>query len=73
MQIKPIYIYTGENGTIQTPVKLPMQETKQMRRLIADEGKVLKKGEVESTAIDVDINDIENWVEMDEPEEKQDI
>lgn len=64
MKIKPIYIYTGENGAIQTPVKLPMQETKQMRRLIADEGKIIKKGDIESTAIDVEIDDVNNWQEI---------
>ena len=69
MKIKPIYIYTGENGVIQTPIKLPMQETKQIRRLIADEGKVIKKGNIESTAIDVEIEDVDNWIEIDEPKE----
>lgn len=64
MKIKPIYIYTGENGVIQTPIKLPMQETKQMIRLISDNGKIMKKGDIESTAIDVEIDDVNNWQEI---------
>lgn len=69
MKIKPIYIYNGENGVIQTPIKLPIPETKQMRRLIADEGKILKKGDMESTAIDVELDDIENWEEVEQESE----
>lgn len=40
-----------------------------MRRLIADEGKIIKKGDIESTAIDVEIDDVENWIEIDEPKQ----
>lgn len=44
MTIKPVYIYQGENGTIQTPVKFPIPETKQLRRLIAYTCKVSVNG-----------------------------
>lgn len=64
MTLKPIYIYDGENGLIQTPVKLPLQEKRQMKRLIADEGKELVNGDVISTCIDVELADIENWQEV---------
>lgn len=65
MTIKNIYIYQGENGVIQTPVKLPIKELKQMRRLIADDGKELVKGEERTTCIDVEIDDISLWQEQD--------
>lgn len=64
MTLKPIYIYEGENGLIQTTVKLPLQEKRQMKRLIADEGKELVNGDVTSTCIDVELSDIENWQEV---------
>ena len=66
MTVKPIYIYQGENGTIQTPVKLPIAETKQMRRLIADEGKVLVNGDQKTTCIDVKIEEVALWSEIEE-------
>lgn len=66
MQIKTVYIYSGIGGAIQTVIKLPMQETKQLKRLIADEGKVLVKGEEQTTCIDVEIDDVDNWSEIEE-------
>lgn len=66
MQIKTVYIYSGIGGAIQTVIKLPMQETKQLKRLIADEGKVLVKGEEQTTCIDVEIDDVANWSEIKE-------
>ena len=66
MQIKTVYIYSGIGGAIQTVIKLPMQETKQLKRLIADEGKVLVKGEEQTTCIDVEIDDVNNWSEVEE-------
>ena len=70
MTIKPVYIYEGIGGTIQTPIKLPIQESRQMRRLIADEGKELVKGDITTSVIDVELNDVENWTEIDKPEDK---
>lgn len=66
MIIRPIYIYNGEGGMIQTPVKLPLIEERQMRRLIPDTGKLLTNGTITSACIDVEINDIANWTEIDE-------
>ena len=69
MTLKPIYIYEGIGGIIQTPIKLPIQETRQMARLIADEGKELVNGDVISTCIDVELSDIENWKEVESTNE----
>ena len=71
MTIIPVYIYEGVGGTIQTPIKLPLEETKQLARLIADEGKILVNGDQETTCIDVELQDIEYWQEVDAKEEKE--
>ena len=71
MTIKPIYIYEGFGGTIQTPVKLPIEETKQMKRLIADEGKILVNGEQQTTCIDVELNEIDLWSEIEESNQEE--
>ena len=73
MTLKPIYIYEGENGLIQTTVKLPLQEKRQMKRLIADEGKELVNGDVTSTCIDVELENIESWIERDKVDEQEPI
>ena len=70
MKIMNIYLYQGDNGVIQTPVKLPIQELKQMRRLVADEGKILVNGEERTSCIDVDIDKIDMWQEVDIDEEE---
>ena len=58
-----LYRYRGENGTIVSPVQLPMEYT-EMRRLVADAGMVLTNGEIEVSVIDVDLNEIELWSEI---------
>ena len=70
MQTKTIYIYLGEDGTsgVQTPFKLAgATESKTLTRLIADEGKLLVKDDIQTTCIDVENDDVGNWTEMDEP------
>ena len=40
-------------------------------QLIADNGKVLKKGDVYATIVHLGVNDsADNWLEIDEPEEE---
>ena len=36
-------------------------------RLIADEGKELVNGDTVATVIDVDVDDVDKWVEQDAP------
>ena len=64
-----VYIYKGENGTIQTPVKLPIQEDSTMTRLSADDGKELVKNDIHTSCIDVENDDIGNWKEMELPKD----
>ncbi len=46
-------------------------KTVEMVRLIADEGKVLVKGDVEATCVDTFAEDKENWSEVDASKEKE--
>jgi hypothetical protein len=65
MQIINLYKYTREDGgTTVSPIK-PNCEYTEMYRLIADEGKVLVKGEIETTCADVE--SVEGWTEIDDP------
>lgn len=64
MTTKTIYIYDGVNGRIQTPVELPITAIKTMTRLIADDGMMLVNGDVQTTCIDVDNQDVGNWKEI---------
>lgn len=63
MTTKTIYIYDGVNGSIQTPVELPMTTIKTMTRLIADDGMMLVNGDIQTTCIDVDNQDLGSWKE----------
>lgn len=57
-----IYRYIGSNGVIDSPIKLPMDYTLRYR-LIADKNKELVNGDTVATVIDVDVDDVDNWVE----------
>lgn len=62
MKIYKIYKYSGENGTVITPVNLGIPCTV-MCRLVADEGKELIKDENRVTSIDVLPEEVELWRE----------
>lgn len=63
MKKEVLYLYTGTNGTILSPVHL--EDTYYIRkiRLVADEGKVLMKGEQKADTIIVPEEEVENWIE----------
>lgn len=66
MEIITLYRYEREGGgTTVSPVK-PDGEHTEMYRLVADEGKVLTKGEVITSCVDVE--DTDGWTEIDAPE-----
>ena len=67
MKITNLYRYTGEDGTVDTMVKLPM-EYESMYRLTAENGKVLTNGETVAKVIDIPVADLEKWSETKEPE-----
>ena len=64
MKVVNLYKYTGNNGTDITPVDLgiPCEE---MKRLVADEGKELVKGDSRLSCIDVLPVDVGHWEEED--------
>jgi hypothetical protein len=64
MTQKPIYIYAGTEGKIQTPIQLEgITPESTLVRLMADYGKILVKGDVKTSCIDVEESDIPNWIE----------
>lgn len=65
-----IYRYVGTNGVIDSPIKLPMDYTLRYR-LIADASKELVNGDTVATVIDVDVDDVDKWVEQDAPKETE--
>lgn len=62
-------LYTG-NGASLTPVAAEGRRTSAYVRLVADDGKVLQKGDIITQCIDVLADDVGNWIEIDEPEEE---
>lgn len=68
MQIKTLYRYEREPGKVTVATEKPDAEYTERYRLIADEGKILVNGEVQTTCIDVDSP--EGWSEIDAPEEE---
>ncbi len=72
MQQIELYRYVEQDGSITvTPIKRSDTDTVHKIRLIADEGKALTDGENITTVIDVAISDINNWQEIDEPQESE--
>jgi hypothetical protein len=71
MQVINLYKYIRKDGGVTvSPVK-PDCEYTEMFRIVADEGKVLVKGDIVTTCIDTDF--IEGWEEIDAPEELEEI
>jgi hypothetical protein len=67
MTKRTVYRYTGENGVVISPVKLPNAQGVEMVRLLADTGKVLTDGTQQTTCIDVLPSEVSKWVEIDAP------
>ena len=64
MQVKTLYRYERKPNCVTISTEKPLDaEYTETYRLIADEGKILFKGDVESVCVDTDI--IEGWEEKD--------
>ena len=64
MKVIDLYRYE-ENGTvIITPNKRNEADTPSRARLVADEGAVLVNGETEAEVIDVMLDEVELWTEV---------
>jgi hypothetical protein len=69
MQVITLYKYVRDDGGVTvSPIK-PECEYTEMNRIIADEGKMLTNGSIETYCTDVE--SVEGWVEIDAPEEEQ--
>jgi hypothetical protein len=62
---KDLYRYTGRNGIITSLVHLDDIKYYPMYRLIADEGKLLTDGTLKYTSIDIFVEDLDKWTEID--------
>lgn len=69
MTIKTIYLYQNGEQIIQTPRQMELPSIRELRRLIADENKILvsQSEPYEATVIDVEIQDVDKWNEVDMP------
>ena len=63
---KDLYRYVGRNGIITSLILLDDVKYYPMYRLLADEGKVLTDGEQKVKAIDIFVEDLGKWTEIDE-------
>ena len=63
---KNLYRYTGRNGIITSLVHLEDTKFYPMYRLIADKGKLLTDGELKVKSIDIFVEDLGKWTEIDE-------
>ena len=71
MQIINLYKYERENGGVTVSPINPYPKTfHPMYRIVADEGKVLTNGIVETTCADIETDDFFNWQEVDAPIEE---
>ena len=61
-----IYKYIGRNGTITSPILLDGIVKIDMYHLTADEGKVLTNGDVKLHSIHVYVDEVDNWIEIDD-------
>lgn len=67
MNIIKLYKIKRVSGGTTITLEKPEGEHTELLRLVADEGKVLKKGDLETPCIDVESS--EGWEEVDKPEE----
>lgn len=72
MTDKTLYRYQREDGGYNvSPIKPEEGEYTTLHRLIADEGMLLKKGDIETPCIDTEDNT--GWIEIEAPEEEEEI
>lgn len=64
MQIVNLYRYVETNGTVVTPHARNEEDTPDSYRLIADDGKILKNGDILTYCIDT--HTINDWIEIDD-------
>lgn len=68
MQTIILYRYNREGGGVTVSPEKPDCEYQESVRLVADEGKLLTNGNIETACIDTD--SAEGWTEIDAPKEE---
>lgn len=68
MKKDKLYRYMGYNGTITSPILLPNIDHVIIIQLRANPGKVLTNGEIVASSVQILENQVENWVEIDDPD-----
>lgn len=63
---KDLYRYVGRNGIITSLVHLEDAHFYPMFRLIANEGKILTNNTVYVKSVDIFVEDLDKWVEIDD-------
>ena len=66
-----MYRYLGRNGIITSPILLENIEPIPMLNLKASPGKVLTDGDRFVTSINVFVDELDLWTEIDRPNEEQ--
>lgn len=61
-----IYRYLGRNGIITSKVLLDGINYILLKELRADSGKILTNGERQTRSVIVDVEDVDNWYEIEE-------
>ena len=67
-----IYKYLGRNGNIVTPIVLEKIDPIPMLALKADKGKLLTDGQKTYKNVSIFLDEVDNWYEIDDPEDKKD-
>ena len=63
MTQRKLYRYIGYNGTITSPVLLPVIDHLEMIELVADNGKYLTDGKRQVYSIIVPADEVQKWTE----------
>lgn len=64
MQIIDLYRYEDNGTVIVTPNKRNKTDTPSRARLVADEGAVLVKNDTEAEVVDVMLDEVDKWTEI---------
>ena len=71
MQIINLYKYERADGGVTVSPINPYPKTfRPMYRIVADEGKVLTNGIIETTCADIETDDFFNWREVEDTQEQ---
>ena len=70
MQIIDLYRYEDNGTVVITPNKRNETDIPSRARLVSDEGATLIKGDVETEVVDVMLDEVEHWAEINKATEE---